>query len=103
MDYAAQVAIFALLSMAALWIIISAAGALPLLKLANVDLVRLDGDAARALVAEGDPPGHRRAAMAQRQLLRAARSVSDRQAKSATRTLSFGRRPASALTSAFTS
>jgi hypothetical protein len=47
MDYAVQVAIYALLAVAALWIVISAAGALPLLMLAKVNMVKLEADAAR--------------------------------------------------------
>jgi hypothetical protein len=47
MEYAAGIATVALLAVAAIWLLISAAGAMPLFMLAKVELTRLDGDAAR--------------------------------------------------------
>jgi hypothetical protein len=47
MDNPVQIAIYAILALAALWLVISAAGALPLFMLAKVNLTRLEPNEAR--------------------------------------------------------
>jgi hypothetical protein len=52
MDYATQILWYALLGFVALWIIISAAGALPIWMLAKVTLAKVEGDSARKWLQE---------------------------------------------------